>query len=62
MRRRIGLPAMEAACGFEEVDRLSVSVPCYADCDCRSNKDVGVVVVVLVREIISQELVRGPYI
>ena len=61
MRRRVGLPVMETGRGFEVVDRLCVYASCYADDDC-TGKIVDVCVVVLVREIISQELVRGPYL
>ena len=60
-RRRVGLPVMETGCGFEVVDSLCVYASCYADDDC-SGKIVDVCVVVLVREIISQELVRGQYL
>ena len=61
VRRRVGLPARETVCGFEEVDRLCVYASCYVDSGC-SNIVVVVGLVFLVREIISQELVRGPYI
>ena len=60
MRRRVGLLVMETTCGFEVVGRLCIYASCYADDDC-SGKIVDVCVVV-VREIISQELVRGPYL
>ena len=61
VRRRVGLPVMETSCGFEVVDRLCIYASCYADDDC-SGKVVDISVVVLVREIISQELVRGQYL
>ena len=62
VRRWLGLPAREGVCGFEEVDRPCLFASCYDASACCSRNSMWVAAVVFVREIISLELVRGPYI